>query len=88
MSVVPNLSRDCKPELRRRDDILKIVDVHDGRDRSTGSSKEIENTAASFRQVRRVRRNTDFPQRERCRHLIYAALSLNSGIFSSGDKEK
>lgn len=49
MSVVTNLSRYCKAELRRSDDILKIVNVHDGGDRSTGSSKEIENTAASFR---------------------------------------
>lgn len=64
VSVIPNLSRDSIAELRRSDDILKIVNVHDGGDRSTGSSKEIENTAASFRQVRRVRRNTDFPQRE------------------------
>jgi len=69
VSVIPNLSRDSIAELRRSDDILKIVNVHDGGDRSTGSSKEIENTAASFRQVRRVRRNTDFPQREWCRHF-------------------
>ena len=52
MSVVTNLSRDCEAELGRRDDVLEIVNVHDGRDGSAGCSEEIEYTAASFRQVR------------------------------------
>ena len=52
VSVVTNLSRDCEAELRRRDDVLEIVNVHDGGDGSTRSSEEIEHAAASFRQVR------------------------------------
>lgn len=65
MRVLADLGGDGGAEVGLGDDVVEVVDVHDGGDGSAGGPEEIEHPVPRLLQARRVRRHLHGPQRER-----------------------
>lgn len=68
VGVLADLGGDRGAELGDGDDIVEVVDLHDGGEGSAGHLEEFERPLASLLHARRVRRNLHHLQRRQRRH--------------------
>ena len=69
VGVLADLGGDGGAELGDRNDVVEVVDFHDGWQRSASCPEEIEDSLPRFLQTRRVRRHFHVPKRVRHSHL-------------------
>lgn len=73
--VLADLGGDDGAEVRWRDDVLKVVDIHDCWDGSAGRPEEIEDSVPGFLKRDRVRWHLHAPE---CERHFYSTRSLQS----------
>lgn len=74
MSILTELGGDSGSELGYGDDVVKSVDLHDGRKGAARRLEEIEDTVPRLLQRRRGRRHLHGPHRER--HCSMLSIEL------------
>jgi hypothetical protein len=84
--VFTDLLSDGRAELRGRDNVVEVVDLHDGGDRAACLLEEIEDAVPGLLQRGRVRRHLHCPHRERHRFESPAApppVPVAGGYYSA-----